>query len=295
MSDVVMPLPSFQVFASLETCEQGTQLVLGSAKLQGRIVPNGDMYLELGEVQSTLDPMAVASSFNYAIKFAIGAPYARSTIWRVWGEKQRDVYIKSRYPTASVKVSLHESGDWRVQEISNPPSGASKHNRIDGEWPRRKGRVLDQWERPDGVNGWVQGLTIHVPSDDLVPVNPLGSDWKGVRWVPAPESGRVMRVTIFVVEADQGRFPLSEDNEAVSVIDMLPLRSGGAVVVLARQETHSDEHMAWIREWRTSQYRTSVESGFNLDPKNAPRVMSISADEAGHREIWDIALTEVPE
>jgi len=51
------------------------------------------------------------------IRFAVGEPgTALSGVWTAWSNKNKsDIYVSTRSIAGLLKISLHESGDWRLQ------------------------------------------------------------------------------------------------------------------------------------------------------------------------------------
>src|SRR4051794_37821610 len=57
------------------------------------------------------------------IRIAVGQPYRRSSVWRFWANPSADdVYVATRTSAAQWKLSLHASGDWRMQWVSRDPA-----------------------------------------------------------------------------------------------------------------------------------------------------------------------------
>ncbi len=63
------------------------------------------------------------------IIFAVGsADEPQSGIWRLWAPKTTsDVYVAPRQLAAMMKISLHQSGDWRYQWVSPE---AARHSAV---------------------------------------------------------------------------------------------------------------------------------------------------------------------
>jgi hypothetical protein len=105
------------------------------------------------------------------VRVASGRPGRRSGVWRIWANPSTsDIYIAAR-PIAGVeKVSLHQTGDWRVQWVIDREPGRRMAEQTGS-------RILDQWQRPpESAPGWTKGLSIWVPD--------------GLAWLRPPESTR---------------------------------------------------------------------------------------------------------
>jgi hypothetical protein len=84
----------------------------------------------------------VDSRRELVARFAVGsAEGPRSAVWYLWtGKGTSDVYIAARALIGNLKVSLHESGVWRIAFTEEHKEGqASTHD---------KDRVIERWNRP---------------------------------------------------------------------------------------------------------------------------------------------------
>jgi hypothetical protein len=133
------------------------------------------------------------------IRFAVGEPGLRSTVWRVWANLNKsDVYLASRRAAGISKFSLHESGDWRQQWVREDPEHMV-YAHI-GHEPVPDGRILNRWERPPANKvGWTHALSIWVPKR----MSRRSQVTRRRRWTPSgspapsqarsPRSGRSIR------------------------------------------------------------------------------------------------------
>ena len=119
-------------------------------------------------------------------RFTVGTPGgARSALWRLWEvKKTSDVYLWVRSLGRFQKVSLHQSGDWRLQWTT--PKVAEERG------SGGPNRILAKWPRPAAMDGWSTALTVCVPGEDVVPFTgkPAPAD---VIWIPRPEATRSWR------------------------------------------------------------------------------------------------------
>lgn len=83
------------------------------------------------------------------LRFAVGRPGQRSSVWRLWANRGKDdVYVATRQSAGIFKVSLHESGDWRLEWVGDD------HGDVwftTGEGDEPQGRIIDRWSRPRQV------------------------------------------------------------------------------------------------------------------------------------------------
>jgi hypothetical protein len=132
-----------------------------------------------------------------SITFAVGSPDdLRSAIWTLW-VKRDDVYLKS---VQSIKVSLHDSGDWRIAFT----------NVLPGE--RNKDRKLFQWRRPAATgNHMVPGVAILIdPYRAKEPLLNKEITAPEIKWLPMARYGRALALHVMIAEKgadlDAGRF-----------------------------------------------------------------------------------------
>lgn len=60
------------------------------------------------------------SSPKAPVRFSVGEPGKRSSVWRLWGTKKtNDLYLASRASAGIFKYSFHASGDWRLQGLAH--------------------------------------------------------------------------------------------------------------------------------------------------------------------------------
>jgi hypothetical protein len=120
-----------------------------------------------------------------ALRFAVGEPGRQGTIWRLWASRDTaDVYVGSRRTAGEVKVSLHHSGNWRLQ-IVEPARPKTVH--FQDVEVSRDGRILDRWTRPkSNPVGWTHALSIVLPARHLVAIPNDHERWDDVHWCQAP-------------------------------------------------------------------------------------------------------------
>lgn len=222
-----------------------------------------------------------------AVRFAVGNPGHRGTIWRLWGvPNANDVYLASRQSAGVFKVSLHQSGDWRLQWVNQDDSAY-----FCAESTAPSGRIMDQWRRTPAVAGWTDALSIWTPGDELVE-NPSDSErWEDIQWLQAPTSGRAIELRVVILEP-QTAYPigraLTANSDALALVNGLVLPNDEVVVVLGRtggMTTSQSEAIARHRPANRSHPDT-----FDLDPATGPRELVISVDNDGYRNLWDLAI-----
>ena len=230
------------------------------------------------------------------IRFTVGQPGRRSTIWRLWaGPSKDDVYLASRHSAGVFKFSLHQSGDWRLAAIAEDLS-AVPFTSLGG--PEPEGRVMHRWARPPaGPTGWTEALSLWVPAQDVLDVPGDTEQGRGVQWMTRPPPGSAIEFRLFLVRPDRGPFDLTAalrgPDASLAVVNGFRLGGGEALVLLAayqrldqaRQES-VDQH---VRE-----HRARLPEDFDLRPASGPRALVIDVEGDGHRNFWDLSLLRTP-
>ena len=155
------------------------------------------------------------------IRVAVGRPGHRSSVWRIWANQNKsDVFVAARVLAGTQKFSLHESGDWRNQWVTKEKAQ---------RFTSKENRVLDQWPRPPArPGGWTTGLTIWVPSDDLLDITDDKQSLAGVDWIPEPPPDSAIGIHVVVAEPDRGFVTL----RAAAPMDGFRLADGRVVLVV---------------------------------------------------------------
>lgn len=95
-----------------------------------------------------------------AIRFCIGPWKGRySSVWRIWGEKDADVYMGVSALLGYLKISLHESGKFRVAFV-----GDYNQKLVDEGKAPDTDRAFLKWDKIEVEDGTImQALDIHFP------------------------------------------------------------------------------------------------------------------------------------
>ena len=142
------------------------------------------------------------------LRFAVGRPGRRSSVWRLWANRGKDdVYIATRQSAGIFKVSLHESGDWRLQWVGDGHGDVWFTTR-DGDEPQ--GRIIDRWPRPPaGATGWTDALSIWVPALDVSEVPRDAEPGQDAQWVEPAGPEAAIEFRLVLVQPDRGLFELT--------------------------------------------------------------------------------------
>lgn len=242
------------------------------------------------DVQSFPIPVVKKSS---ALRFAVGMPGHRGTVWRLWGMKNADdVYLASRTSAHEFKVSLHHSGDWRLQAIDLRRENDTHFGDLDPE----QGRILHQWSRPaPDEAGWTRAVTIRTPFEHLSKVPNDDVKFDDVRWIKPPEPGHSLVFDIVMVPVDDEQavvrtFELDAEDFAAAV-DVIRLPGGEVVLVLAFSEPTGAETLTDF----DTQLRQYAADGFDApqswdrSPESGPRTL-VCHEEDGILVLSDLSL-----
>lgn len=235
-------------------------------------------------------PLAKATK-KTALRFAVGEPGRRSTVWRVWpGRAKNDVYLATRKSAGIMKVSFHESGDWRLQWINPENTGTVRWQTLSGQ--ETQGRILHQWCRPKPREGWTRAISIWVPHEDLVDIPGDAEPWGDVQWLPAPPPGAAVEVILMLVSPGAAALEhtsvIHQNDGVFTLINGFELEGGEVLLAIAATGELPAPAREGIFRMRT-QAQAVAPADFDLTPELGPRHSLITVDADGHRNLWDLA------
>jgi len=228
------------------------------------------------------------------IRFAVGEPGWRSSVWRVWANpKKGDVYIASRKSARIFKISLYESGDWRCQWAKEDHEDVVYHPY--GNDATAEGRILAQWQRPPANSaGWTDALSIWVPGEDISTVPGDGESPIDSQWIAPPGTADAVEFRFWLVEPRRGRLDLTttlrEGKNLPAVVNGFRLATGEVLVIFAALWPLDDERLRSLTEIR-AWARTQLDPAFDVSPSTGPRTAAIEIEEDGHPNVWDLSLS----
>lgn len=161
-----------------------------------------------------------------------GSGTSESSTWNVVTiKKTGDVYVGSRDVMAELKLSLHESGIFRMAWTTE-------------EAPQRVAngadRMIEAWSLPEErAPGWRLVLRIDFPTSALSPILPPLRPRKKTETIPAAGLGQVCVVRIFV--AEQGAPDVTFDGDPAGIVGEMQLGDGRKLVVIAWHHNTSAE------------------------------------------------------
>lgn len=224
------------------------------------------------------------------IRFCVGEPGRRSTIWRLWaGKNKSDIYVASRKTVGIFKVSLHESGDWRVQWVRRDDSvrfTPYDEKQVDD------GRIIHKWARTPPSGGWTDALSIWVPGTDVVLVPGDSEPYEDVQWMEAPPAGWAVEFRIVLLQSHRAYrlgSALIQPESSLALVNGFFLPDGEVMLVLARTAPMTKAQMEGVQHIREGAGGRPPED-FDMDPTTGPRAAAITSDSDGYTNIWDLAL-----
>lgn len=229
------------------------------------------------------------------IRFAVGEPGRRSTVWRLWANPgKNDVYLATRKSAGIFKLSLHESGDWRLQWVTEE-RGDVMFESLKEDSP--EGRVLHQWTRPSANDsGWTDALSIWVPAEDVSGIP--GDDEPGhdAQWVAPPPAGAAVEWRVVFVKPDQGAHDLTPalrgPETGLALVNGFSLVGGEVVLLFAATDFLDPSFESHLSQARADGRARARVPNFNLSASSGPRTLVITVDDDGHRNFWDLSLAE---
>ena len=229
-----------------------------------------------------------------ALRFMVGRPGNRSSVWRLWtGRTDDDIYLGDRQSIRFAKMSLHSSGDWRWQWTSPDRQEVMPGNPRD---PSDQSRILGRWSAP-GPNqvGWTHGVSIFVTAADVAAIpGDLQRD-DGTVMIDPPASGWMVEFMLFLVDPDLGGMDMSWALEprgaTLQLVGGYQLKSGRSIVVWARTRPTTSALLQQLAKTRREGLARLSGTDWSLHPGNGPRTLVTSQMPDGAVGMWDLALS----
>lgn len=164
---------------------------------------------------------------DQAIRFGVGTPDKPYVpVWRIWAQRS-DVYLSARDIAGTLKISLHESGEWVTQFTTQSSI------KIDGA-----SRRVMKWQRPAPfADGWVQGPSVVVPAVEWageLNLRQKGKNLDKVEWFATPIADEQLSfIVLFSSKRDAHVASVSIDGD-MYITEPLKLENGESVWLLAR-------------------------------------------------------------
>jgi len=170
------------------------------------------------------------------VRLAVGAPDGlQSAVWLVFTRRGKsDIYVANRHVAGLLKVSLHESGVWRLaftrEFAATLPSSS----------PGSDERVQERWSRPNPRKpGWTHAMSIVVPVADLWRPDPPLDFPADIKWRHAPGPGMESHFAL-MLERGSGYVDRRPGGDVIAV---LPLPSGESLWIIAADVVSTPENL----------------------------------------------------
>lgn len=215
---------------------------------------------------------------------AFGAEGNRCGLWKVIVNRKGDIYLVERTLGRSLKLSLHQSGDWRWQfEQESIQRSAVARAAVDANG----NRVMAQWARASCESGVLRAFRIFTTGADMaqVPNDPEGKD---TIWLPKLGMNELGLIEIILMRPDAAQIELK---------GLVPAFVAGTfseycVLLTFGKRAIEDKELEIINGLRT-QCQTSLNKTMSktMEKNGALRALvygSFGAD--GTAEAYDLAL-----
>jgi hypothetical protein len=184
---------------------------------------------------------------NDQLNVAFGAPERRAAIWKVLVARKGEVYVMERSTGKYVKASLHKTGDWRVAWIDGNPT----EHPVVAEVIEKKGRIIEQWQRPPAkLDGYTLAFSIVTSGDQLTEGSPESVPKRDMLWLQPPADNEIGAIVLAYMKPTgkpitlKGYLPLAvfmmETNEAVMVMAAKRLMKPEEADLFARHRSYLD-------------------------------------------------------
>lgn len=214
------------------------------------------------------------------IRVVVGEPGRQSGVWRIWAPKNKfDVYIGVRALVGYEKWSLHESGDWRHQWISDE---------IAQEFGNSDDRIIDRWPQPAelGDSGWLHGFSIRVRHQDLVEVAEPEQVPADAVWIPIPPEGHAASLHVVIIRPDRGLMELN----GLIPLGGFTLVDGRALILAVSVDRLADAQNEMIASALAEMMLQAEAKGIDFGSAVAPRGALACNNDRGDRFVWDVAV-----
>jgi hypothetical protein len=219
------------------------------------------------------------------LRLAVGSLNRRSSIWRAYATRN-DVYITAMGLNQSQKLSLHESGTWRMAYLDE---GVAERLGATGKPEfNHDPRVIDRWEAPEGAAGWMHAFTVWVPHGHLTPLpDEVDNLKKSIIWLPEPGEGEAVGIHFAVVRPDEGTF------DPTKMIPMAGFRlpNQRALIVLTSRRTHEPGRAQWLRDMAVA--GLVLKQGNHVTHFGDPLRIGLFARDDENRGVWDLRAPQL--
>lgn len=175
----------------------------------------------------------------------------RSQLWRIWhGDNNSDVYVGARSVAGEVRVSLHESGKYRL-------AFTNKHQmRPDALIPLGADRAKHKWGRPaEFVPGLTRAFAIEIPAAELRTPKSPDPLKKPAMWLAPPPEGHQVEIDLFLaLQMKPGSWP-GQRALKTQLLYQAQLTNGEELVITAGYALTENSRAARIEAYKREALR----------------------------------------
>jgi hypothetical protein len=202
----------------------------------------------------------------------------RATTWKLWtrsGRGKSDFYLACRATGRYLKVSFHQSAEWRVAYEQS-----AFLRLLGGVVPAYRDRVIDSWTRPPALaSGFTMALRIVTPSASVV--TPIDSGDRAVEWIPNAPAGKATEILLVIAPPGCPRW---NGNQAIG---SLPIESGESIWV-AQHTIDMPDVSGPLLQARPQFFNGSSKS--DLEEAESLRMVAFGSTVDGQRVLYDLAV-----
>ncbi|KQV11418.1 MULTISPECIES: hypothetical protein [unclassified Kitasatospora] len=214
----------------------------------------------------------VAAKTGGQLRFqTVASDERRSSSWTVFANSgTSDVYIAARPIAGQIKVSLHESGQWRHAFLNDAGAAGFLEPGAD--------RAFDKFA-PSGEQmapGWTLGYTIVMPESEL---QTYPAEKKKITLLPAAGPDHGVAVMVLLAEASA---PPVKWNAALTEVGRIRLANGGQVLLLSQSVPVPETWIPAMEQARAEAKQQAEDREVDL-AETLPVVALLMAGEDGSR------------
>ena len=220
------------------------------------------------------------------LRFAVGSPdNVQSSIWRLWVDRKNDVYLGARALLEMIKISLHQSGIWRIAFVKKLESADEKSD-----------RVILKWQRPSAnAQGWTPSIGIYIsPILANQPFRAIKKIDGPIHWISPAKSGNKLLFKVYYLKPgiSENELSLAFRNQ---VVGKLTKKDGETVWLMKMEGKTEPAEMAYIKD-AMGKVKINLKAGASGSSIAEARVQSICSVDVPTAStqpiVYDISLGE---
>jgi hypothetical protein len=159
----------------------------------------------------------------------------RAATWKLWTERgggNSELYLTNRSLGGTIKVSLHQSGEWHIAYTKEV-----FEEQVKGAIPGSEDHFIEKWPRPPEISPGVTLAFRIVTLYSAVTSSKNTGDYEKVKWIPnASSESKATEIDIIITKAE---IPVTEwpgkRSMGTSLIDSFQLENQDTVWVVYRE------------------------------------------------------------